>query len=416
MARLYYYMGEPKYSAFSRGISGGRHWIAQSQFPCKLYAIARAFGQDAAWTDRLIDQHSLHPFYTAFAGEDIRRWARAGMRGTADGLYLKLGLGAFKLVPPSRLRFCPTCLREMNELKGESWWRRAHQLPGIVVCAAHGEPLRSSGVEWKMGLRHSLRCPDPETCPPDSPFVWAGDYTSQTTERLLELARSANGLLVSPPIPSPPEEIRAAYFTMLDQHGLTRGRKHIETEKLLQIVRSFWGDALSSVPSLDLSQIFGSTWIVDQLRTKRKLVHPIRHLVLQLALKATPQIDQPFGPGPWQCLNRAVGHFGAPTICSYQQLRDRGKLHGRFSCACGYSYSLTRYADGSLGEPRFHSFGSTLQPYLKNSIEEGLSLRKIAGSLGIDPKTLIREALIQGIAIPWKTKPSGRVRPHTAAA
>lgn len=411
MARLYCYIGEPQYAAFSRGISGGRHWIAQSQFPCKLDAIACAFGQDAAWTDRLIDQHSLLPFYTAFAGEDIRRWARAGMRGTADGLYLKLGLGAFKLVAPSRLRFCPTCLREMNELKGESWWRRTHQLPGIVVCAAHGEPLRNSLVEWKMGSRHSLRCPDTETCPPDSSVAWAGTYTSRTTERLLELARSANGLLVSPPIPSRPEEIRAAYFTMLDQHGLSRGRKHIETEKLLQIVRSFWGDALRSVPSLDLSQMCSSGWIVDQLRTKRKLVHPIRHLVLQLALKATPQIDQPFGPGPWQCLNRAAGHLGAPTILSYQQLRDRGKLHGRFSCACGYSYSLTRYADGSLGEPRFRSFGPTLQPFLKNTIDEGLSLRKIAGSLGIDPKTLIREAMIQGIAIPWKTKPSGRVRP-----
>lgn len=416
MARLYCYMGEPQYAAFSRGISGGRHWIAQSQFPCKLDAIARAFGQDAAWTDRLIEQHSLLPFYTAFAGEDIRRWARVGMRGTADGLYLKLGLGAFKLVPPSRLRFCPTCLREMNELKGESWWRRTHQLPGIVVCAAHGEPLRNSVVEWKMGSRHSLRCPDAETCLPDSSVAWAGTYTSHTTERLLELARSANGLLFSPPNASQPEEIRAAYFTLLDQHGLCRGRKHIETEKLLQIVRSFWGDALSSMPSLDLSQMCGSAWIVDQLRTKRKLVHPIRHLVLQLALKATPQIEQPFGPGPWQCLNRAAGHFGAPTILSYQQLRDRGKLHGRFSCACGYSYSLTRYADGSLGEPRFRSFGPTLQPFLKNAIEEGLSLRRIAGSIGIDPKTLIRESMIQGIAIPWKTKPSGSVRPNTAAA
>ena len=78
-------------------------------------------------------------------------------------------------------------------------------------------------------------------------------------------------------------------------------------------------------------------------------------------------------------------------------------------CACGYSYSLSQQLDGTIGKPRFRSFGATLQPYLLKAIAEGRSLRSIAKSLVIDPKTLIREALVQDIAIPWKTKPSGRV-------
>lgn len=409
MARLNFYMGEPQYAAFSRGISGGRHWIAQSQFPCKLDAIARAFGQDSTWVDYLIDGHSLLPFYTAFAGEDIRRRARAGMRGTADGLYLKLGLGAFKLVPPCRLRFCPTCLREMNELQGESWWRRMHQLAGIVVCALHGEPLRDSEVEWNKGTRYSLRCADAETCPPGSPVAWAGTYTTHITERLLKLARSAYDLLISPPNPIQPDELHAAYFNMLDQHWLCRGRKHIEAEKLLQIVRSYWSEALCSVPGLDLSHTNSRGWTVDLLRNTRRLVHPVRHLVLQQALYAAPKVIQPFGPGPWLCRNPVAEHFDTPTIFDYKQLRDRGKLHGRFRCECGYSYSITRCADGLLGEPRFRSFGPTLEPFLKNAIAAGLSLRSIARSLGIDPKTLIREALIHRMELPWDTKPSGKV-------
>lgn len=416
MARLYRYMGEPQFAAFSRAITGGRHWIGQSQFPCKLDAIARAFGQDSAWVDRLIDQHSLLPFYTAFAGDDVRRWAREGMRGTADGLYLKLGLGAFKLAPPSRLRFCPTCAREMNELRGDSWWRRMHQLPGIIVCADHGEPLRNSEIVWERNSRHILRCPDPEICRSDSPVAWGGPYTSRTTERLIALARAAAGLLISPPESKQPDELHAAYVIMLDKRGLLRGRQHIETERLLQVVSAYWGDALSSMPSLDLSQQGSGAWIVDHVRTKRKLVHPIRHLVLQQALEATPQVEQPFGPGPWQCRNRAAEHFGEPTISGYQQLRDRGKLHGRFRCMCGYSYSITRNVDGSYGEPRFRSFGPTLQPYLKNALANGSSLRRIAGSLGVDPKTLIREALIQDINVPWKTIPSGRIDGKTTAA
>lgn len=42
----------------------------------------------------------------------------------------------------------------------------------------------------------------------------------------------------------------------------------------------------------------------------------------------------------------------------------------------------------------------------------GRSLRSTAVAMNIDPKTLMREAMTQGINVPWHLKPSGRIRCH----
>lgn len=206
------------------------------------------------------------------------------------------------------------------------------------------------------------------------------------------------------------------YQRLLASRGLRRGTCHVHFRELKALIRDYWGDALCSVPGLDLDDMQGEGWVLERMRSRQRLMHPLKHLILDIALAATEEVDQPFGSGPWPCLNPICEHYMAPVITSYRQLRDKGKLHGRMVCECEYSYSLSRQLDGTIGKPRFRSFGPKLQPYLLNALAEGRSLRSIAKSLVIDPKTLIREAYIQDIAIPWKTKPSGRVGSTTAAA
>ena len=36
------------------------------------------------------------------------------------------------------LWYCPECVREDFSAKGETCWRRAPQMPGVVYCPVHG--------------------------------------------------------------------------------------------------------------------------------------------------------------------------------------------------------------------------------------------------------------------------------------
>jgi hypothetical protein len=416
LARLYAYYGKPGIAGFSRAVSGGRHWIAQTPFPCQLDQLAARFGWNREFVDQLIDNHTLLPFFTAFAGSDLRARARLAMLSSTDGLYFSLGLSRSNVAFPSRLRFCPACQLEMRRQHRSLWWRRAHQLPGIVVCAVHALPLRESLVQWTMHSRHLLVSADASNCPSNAQLAWAGSYSSSTMERLIQLARAASQLLNEPREPLEPSDVYDNYRRLLASRGLRRGTCHVRFRELKALIRNYWGDALDSVPGLELDDMQHEGWVLERMRFRARLMHPVKHLILDIALSATEEVDRPFGSGPWPCLNPICEHHRTPVIISYRQLRDKGKLHGRMVCACGYGYSLSRQLDGTIGKPRFRSFGPTLQPYLLKAIAEGRSLRAIAKSLAIDPKTLIREAQIQDIIIPWKTKPSGRVGLKTAAA
>jgi len=416
LARLYAMHGEPGMAGFSRAISGGRHWVAQTPFPCQLDQLAERFGWNPEFVDQLIDRHTLLPFFTAFAGSQQRARARLAMLTSTDGLYFSFGLSRSKIPYPSRLRFCPTCLLEMRQQQRSWWWRRAHQLPGIVVCAIHAMPLRKSLVQWTIQNRHLLVSADASSCPNNAELAWAGPYSSSTMERLVELAQAASKLLHEPREPLEPSDVYDNYQRLLASRGLRRGTCHVHFRELKALIRDYWGDALCSVPGLDLDDMQGEGWVLERMRSRQRLMHPLKHLILDIALAAAEEVDQPFGCGPWPCLNPICVHYRGPVIRSYRQSRDKGKLHGHMLCECGYSYSLSRQLDGTVGKPRFRSFGPKLQPYLLNALAEGRSLRAIAKSLAIDPKTLIREALSQDIAIPWKTKPSGRVGLNTAVA
>ncbi len=152
------------------------------------------------------------------------------------------------------------------------------------------------------------------------------------------------------------------------------------------------------------------------VRSPRGGVHPVCHLLLSLFLDGQPAADQPFGDGPWPCRNPFASHCGALTIDAVEVRRDRDVRYGDFRCTCGYHYTRALLPNGSVGLPRYRSFGALLAPALAKMIDDGVSLRSAAARAGLDPRTLMREAAMHGIAVPWSTKPSGAVSSRTTEA
>ena len=148
LARYHRHVGAPSPMHTLDALFGNRKVIATFDLPGHLQALADRLPPDRALNvDRVIDTLTLYPYLTAFEPPALQEKVRRAMgQGAIDGLHVRLGLSAFRIGRVQQLRFCPTCAWEMKALYGELWWRRDHQLPGVIACPEHGCPLLDSVV------------------------------------------------------------------------------------------------------------------------------------------------------------------------------------------------------------------------------------------------------------------------------
>lgn len=94
----------------------------------------------------LVQQHTLFPIYSPFLPPDRAQALAAFMRSTPEGPEVLPMPRSINRNPDGGLRVCPRCLREDLKQTGEPWWRRAHNVPGILVCAKHRVFLVSTRI------------------------------------------------------------------------------------------------------------------------------------------------------------------------------------------------------------------------------------------------------------------------------
>lgn len=411
LARFGRYLNAAEAGPLMAGLLGRRHAVASVDLPGNLAALVRTAAEDERdeTIDRIVDTLTGFLFHTAYAPAEVRDSVRSAMRGDVTGVYTRLGLATFKIRPPARLRFCPECLDAMEREKGDLWWRREHQLPGVPVCAIHGVALRLSDVEPGDRGRHTFVPATREVCRADAePAVVAGE---DDMDRLADLARAAAALLDVPPPARGYDGIMEDHRAALGRVGLMRSARKVDHVALLAAFRARWGGVPELVPGLELSADHERSWLAALVRNGRRAAHPLQHLMLGLMIDGMEAVaaDGPFGAGPWPCRNPLAGHHGQPVIGTVGVRRDRGARYGDFACSCGYLYTVGVSAGGEVGPPRYRRFGPLLAPAITAAVERGDGLRRTAAALGLDPKTLIREAAMAGIVIPWSTAASGRV-------
>jgi hypothetical protein len=120
--------------------------------------------------------------------------------------------------------------------------------------------------------------------------------------------------------------------------------------------------------------------------------------------------SNPFGEGPWPCLNPVCDRFRKPQIreCNihfaYIAKERKNKPIGIFRCTCGFVYS--RIGPDALPEDQFHftkvkSYGAVWETHLQNLWEDSsLNLCAIAREFGVVPCTVKRQAVRLGLRFP----------------
>jgi TniQ len=119
----------------------------QLDLPFQLIDLAKNIPiQQNLSVDRLIDEHTLFPYFSSFVSNDRAMRIRKAMSEPGGNPYNYLSPRIRGRDQVIRLRFCPLCFEHMEAQYGEPYWKRSHQLPLSFLCDTHGTPLIDSDV------------------------------------------------------------------------------------------------------------------------------------------------------------------------------------------------------------------------------------------------------------------------------
>ena len=307
---------------------------------------------------------------------------------------------ASSIAVPRYLRFCPQCNAEDLKLYGELYWHRLHQVPGVSICPRHGVFLQDSSIPVQGFNRHQYSAASSDNCPIIERHY---SYGERTRKQLQIIAADILWLLEQNLASRAPEYFQYQYCSLLIERGLANCNGRIHCDRLQVDFQSFYDREVLTLLDSTVAKTKDYNWLLAITRKHRKSFHPIRHLLMIRFL--TDSVDrffstnyqyQPFGKGPWVCLNPTAPHYHQPVVTDLKIshcLENKQPL-GVFSCCCGLVYSRTgpdrsdedKYKIGKIIE-----FGELWQEKLQELVEQRkLGLRAVARALRVDTRTVQR--------------------------
>jgi hypothetical protein len=131
--------------ALRTSLSSGSNRMLSFIYPTLVNEAASLTGMSP---HELLWSHTILPYLSTALDSSCRDIIETQLlNSTAHRSCLRL----ISTFPPhiqalSFRRFCETCQRHDISVRGESYWHRAHLLPGVLVCPIHGSPLQVSQV------------------------------------------------------------------------------------------------------------------------------------------------------------------------------------------------------------------------------------------------------------------------------
>jgi hypothetical protein len=367
-----------------------------SQLPPKTYPVSR-----------LIDDHTMLPFYAPFMPAERHEELRRDMRGEGGGsIHARLGVLTSGLVV-ERLRLCPACAEDENKAADrEPYWHRIHQAPGVMVCPEHAVFLVNSAVKTRKRMNNeafvTVRQAIAEL-PSASRSPIRLDPANKEHQILLSLAQRAASIFKARTKTSDLNTLRGRYLRLLFKRGLAKFGDRVNHSRLKQQFLDYYSPELLNLFGCGLD--LRNHWLRCLLNDWNRSRHPFHHLLLMEFLGRPieeffqrPIEVEPFGKGPWPCLNKASSHYGKEVITTCQiapMQKKPGRLTGTFRCDCGFTYR--RIGPDSADERRYQydrilTFGEAWYKKLRGLLpNRKKDLPEIAVNLGVKVNIVMRE-------------------------
>lgn len=349
--------------------------------------------------DNLIQKHTLFSFYAPFLPHNRKKELLKDIVSLdSKSIYTKIGIIAGSICKKDGIHYCSVCASEDIEKFGEAYIHREHQLQGIMMCPHHGQLLKIYSIKRCEKSRIEYIRLDASLLDLSTIYLYQGKYD----EALLKISNAAYYLLINDLSDISKADILLRYKNLLYEKNLATHKHRVKQDELHDMIVGHYGTELLKMLESELEKNDEYNWLRVATRGVARTVHPLRHILLILFLvgdmdtffKGIRQAYNPFGKGPWPCLNRASEHYHQGTITRLEITADykTRKPVGTFTCDCGYVYSRTgpdidendRYCRG-----RVKAFGDIWEDKINALLnEQSHSYHEMAIQLGCDIKTI----------------------------
>ncbi|MCU6709735.1 TnsD family transposase [Paenibacillus sp. J5C_2022] len=393
IARYHVVSGNKTQKQTIEDLFGSRMGCATADLPSNLTSLAGILkGQYT--TDQIISDHTLLPYYAHYVNQKKFHHVLSLMgNGSKQGeVHASLGLLASSIKLPEKLRFCTECYKADSEIF-EPYWHRCHQLPGVSICPLHKSILKISEVEYST-LHHKFSYLPLAV---HSKLIFTEPLIDASWLEHLEYIAVQSNILLQSQLKSREETTCYKRGLSIEKYQSVGGR--IRFNRLIQDFRNFYTDELLNYLDCSIDSNSSDTWLHKIIRNQEEITHPLRHLLLLGFFEkffggySISSNNQPFGSGPWPCLNHAADHCNLSVVekCVVSRCSTTSKPVGTFQCSCGFVYS--RRGPDTCDEDRYRrgrirTFGPVWYNKLKHLNETNSSLRQKARILGVDPGTV----------------------------
>jgi hypothetical protein len=288
------------------------------------------------------------------------------------------------------LKYCPVCRKEDLERFGETYWRRAQQLEGSVVCLEHDSLLAASRAYFRRpGGRTIMN--DATLCTSDTTPQPPQDFTANELAILRDVSRRCKQLLAGTETAwgNNVDELIDKYRRHAIDTGIRFRGNQISTSSLLGLFSEFFGKRILEAVHCQLKS--NDSWLAPLFRTtKSYAIHPLYHLLVQVFLEhRRPELKalHPLLRRSWKCPSRFGVHpdeYSIETV-SVRSDPSSGEPVASAKCSCGFYFTFRKAIPSDSRMPdvsKVTRYGSAWVAEGHKLIQSGLSMAAAASVLG----------------------------------
>ncbi|MBY3619579.1 hypothetical protein HGO21_08485 [Acinetobacter sp. CUI P1] len=383
MARYHFWSRGKSCSATIGELFGTERLAAIVDFPCGLSFLRSQLPTHPSMKEEsLIQKHTFFPLYQPFLTHQkvdaiVNKLKAGGNSGGGVHSFLGYG-GSSTLVFSPTLRYCLCCVEEDIQRYGEAYWHRLHQISIVQECPIHHQPFETSNVPFrdrqhkyqvvdlngviKQPLRHSIQ-----------------DFNIDQSGNADSLSSNAKYILNHHIDPIGGENLKSKYVYLLKSAGYASHSGRVKISKLSEDFVAAFGkhflEMLGCFPSFNND----NNWLNSFSRSLNAAISPIRHLLMMNFLNISAEdffslnpVDQPFGSGPWPCLNIGADHYRKEIVYKLDvkaHPKEKKAVIGTFQCDCGFVYTRHGPEKGEQERYSYHyvkQYGDIWEEKLKH--------------------------------------------------
>lgn len=274
LSRYHRRMGYRDVASTMRDLFGNQMARSSVDLPANLGELVSRLPNGHTYSvARLIDRHTLLPFYSPFVPAPRLEQIRADMAGNGGArLHSRLGINTFKGTPRT-LKYCPACVVQDRSVFGETYWRRLHQAAGVEVCPIHQEYLVDTRVQIGAWSSREVLIPAEQAIVTN---VACQRLRDQHFPVRLRIAEGAAWLLQNPMRGSGELGHRERYLQLFFQKGACTYSGAFNSSSFEE-VRQFYSDDF--LESIQCPFTRTDNWAQRLVRKEGRAQHPLYHLL-----------------------------------------------------------------------------------------------------------------------------------------